>query len=213
MWLFGSQPRARAMRPRRHQRFNAESLTTPLGRVKDLSESGVCISGRGRTELRKGQLIPVKLATPQGQLSFLGRVAWVRQRKGEFDAGIELLDVKPHVAARLKQLGEFGFVPDAQWSQAAIPDEAALNQPGGRAARVDPWQVLGVPPDSTLEQVHRAYRKLARRLHPDVNKAADAAAQFQQVTAAYRELERRLRPDPNALLEREASSCSAFSGK
>ncbi len=49
----------------------------------------------------------------------------------------------------------------------------------------DYYGLLGVPRDATDEAIKKAYRKLARELHPDVN--ADPAAQekFKSVTAAY----------------------------
>ena len=47
----------------------------------------------------------------------------------------------------------------------------------------DPYEVLGVARDATPEQIKRAYRQLARELHPDVNPASEE--RFKQVTAAY----------------------------
>lgn len=50
----------------------------------------------------------------------------------------------------------------------------------------DYYQVLGVPRDATAADIKRAYRKLARRHHPDVN-TGDAAAEqrFKAVNEAY----------------------------
>lgn len=45
------------------------------------------------------------------------------------------------------------------------------------------YQMLGLPENAPLEEIRRAYRKLARRLHPDV-KGGDAA-RFSEITAAY----------------------------
>jgi Ca-activated chloride channel family protein len=51
---------------------------------------------------------------------------------------------------------------------------------------IDPYAVLGVDQNATSEEIKRAYRQAARRLHPDVNQHnPGAAAQFQDVTVAY----------------------------
>lgn len=47
----------------------------------------------------------------------------------------------------------------------------------------DHYQVLGVKRDATPEEIKRAYRKLARELHPDVN--PEEGERFKEVTAAY----------------------------
>lgn len=49
----------------------------------------------------------------------------------------------------------------------------------------DYYGILGVAKDATPEQIKRAYRKLARELHPDVNSADDAQERFGDVTTAY----------------------------
>jgi curved DNA-binding protein CbpA len=50
----------------------------------------------------------------------------------------------------------------------------------------DAYAVLGVVPSSSRDQVHHAYRELARRLHPDANPEDPSAAErFAQVHAAW----------------------------
>jgi molecular chaperone DnaJ len=49
----------------------------------------------------------------------------------------------------------------------------------------DHYEVLGVPRDATEEQIKKAYRKLARELHPDVNPEPEAQEKFKLVTHAY----------------------------
>lgn len=49
----------------------------------------------------------------------------------------------------------------------------------------DYYGTLGVSKDASEQELKRAYRKLARELHPDVNPDSDAQRRFQEVTAAY----------------------------
>jgi molecular chaperone DnaJ len=49
----------------------------------------------------------------------------------------------------------------------------------------DYYGTLGVRQDATAEDIKRAYRKLARELHPDVNPDGNAQQRFRDVTAAY----------------------------
>jgi DnaJ-class molecular chaperone len=51
----------------------------------------------------------------------------------------------------------------------------------------DPYTVLGVPRNASEDDVRRAYRKLAKQLHPDLNPANRTSAEerFKRVSAAY----------------------------
>jgi len=47
------------------------------------------------------------------------------------------------------------------------------------------YELLGVPPNASREEIHSAYRRLARRYHPDVNAGRDARARFHELSDAY----------------------------
>jgi curved DNA-binding protein len=49
----------------------------------------------------------------------------------------------------------------------------------------DYYKVMGVARDATEAQIKQAYRKLARKYHPDVSKEKDAEARFKEVGEAY----------------------------
>jgi len=64
--------------------------------------------------------------------------------------------------------------------------------------KTDYYRLLGVRPDATVLLIKKAYRKLAKQYHPDVNHASDAAEKFREITEAYDTLtdpERRRRYD------------------
>ena len=49
-----------------------------------------------------------------------------------------------------------------------------------------PYEVLGVKPDSKTDEIRKAYRKLAKELHPDLNPGKpEAEARFKAVASAY----------------------------
>ncbi|MGH3472640.1 MAG: molecular chaperone DnaJ [Nocardioidaceae bacterium] len=49
----------------------------------------------------------------------------------------------------------------------------------------DFYEVLGVSRDASQEEIKKAYRRLARQLHPDVNPDAATQERFKEVTRAY----------------------------
>ena len=53
-------------------------------------------------------------------------------------------------------------------------------------AGADPYQVLGVPKDASQDAIQKAYRRLAKKHHPDLNPGnTDAETRFKEVSAAY----------------------------
>ena len=79
-------------------------------------------------------------------------------------------------------------LPPAHFAACSSARPAAVRCAAPRAAASsdgDSYAVLGVPRDATAAQIKQAYRRLALRTHPDVNKAPDAQAKFATIAAAY----------------------------
>src|SRR5437764_6998860 len=53
------------------------------------------------------------------------------------------------------------------------------------ADKRDYYEVLGVAREANVDDIKRAYRQLARKYHPDVNKEAGAEDRFKELSEAY----------------------------
>ncbi|MCL2782140.1 MAG: molecular chaperone DnaJ [Actinomycetia bacterium] len=73
----------------------------------------------------------------------------------------------------------------------------------------DYYATLGVRADATNEEIKRAYRKLARELHPDVNPEPAAQERFKDVTTAYEVLSD---PDKRRVVDLGGDPLSAAGG-
>ncbi len=72
----------------------------------------------------------------------------------------------------------------------------------------DLYDVLGVKPDATDEEIKRAYRKLARKYHPDVNPGdKEAEAKFKEISEAHEILSR---PEKRAEYDRLRNAASSY---
>ena len=65
----------------------------------------------------------------------------------------------------------------------------------------DPYSVLGVSPNASEEEIKSAYRKLAKKYHPDLNPGdEEAAKKMQEINAAYDQIQNPA--SPNAAYDR-----------
>jgi len=49
----------------------------------------------------------------------------------------------------------------------------------------DYYKILGISRDASKDEIQRAYRKLARKFHPDLNKEAGSEEKFKEINEAY----------------------------
>ena len=70
----------------------------------------------------------------------------------------------------------------------------------------DPYKVLGVSPDASDEEIKRAYRRLAKKYHPDLNPGdQEAARRMQEVNAAYEQIK-----DPEKFRQQQSGGYGGY---
>lgn len=69
------------------------------------------------------------------------------------------------------------------------------------------YDILGVPSDADDDQIRAAYRKVAKQIHPDRNKAPDAEEKFKELQAAYENLS-----DPRSRIYHDMQLAKAEAG-
>ncbi len=185
--------------PRRsHPRHSTEAITCLLGEVVDISSSGIRIRCKGKPPFSEGALSSIKLAFKGGKLQVTVQERW-RKRRGLFgyELGMMYVNNPGSTMAAIDSLVTFGFInPNAkvrpaggnkqqdgskQQRKTRPPIKASIDLP-------DYYATLELAPDADAQKIHDAYRKLARRYHPDANKAPDAEKKFIAVCEAYKVL-------------------------
>jgi len=182
----------------RARRFKPHGFATPFGEVIDLSASGMKVRSPRNPGLVAGQKTSMRLSTQFQQVIVTARVAWVVADKlGCWSAGFQFVDLKPEVASAVEALAQHGF---ADVGQQPGPRRAGTQAPKSttdadapaprsileqRLLCEDLYELFGVEPTATAEDLHDAYRTMAQRLHPDRNTAPDASEKFSKLTRAY----------------------------
>lgn len=174
-----------------------------MGRVLDLSASGIRIAAQGRCKLKLGEIIRLTLDAPQGSLTLSARVVRIERRGFRaHELGLEFVGMKPSTCHALKRLAEFGFVAGAGIAGSTVGSYESGGMGGGpRAAspaelksspakmKLDrARQILCVGSAASAEEIRAAYRKLAHRYHPDAKPGPEAERQFADIVSAYRML-------------------------
>lgn len=67
-------------------------------------------------------------------------------------------------------------------------EEPKPSRPAPRQRPESPWEILGIAKTTQRDEIKRAYRRLARRYHPDLNPSSDAHDLMQKLNTAYQRI-------------------------
>jgi hypothetical protein len=150
-----------------------------LGDVKDLSSTGMRVAARQAPPIPPGVLFEFELNGPSESLTLVGRIVRVEKCKaGAFEIGVEFQRLTPELVAAVDSLARHGV----------IKGRKPTGRPAGVTVRMEVpnlYAMLGVEPSASDDQIQRAFREMARKYHPDLNKSAEAQTRFVELHKAY----------------------------
>ncbi len=172
---------------RRQERHATTTVACHLGDVVDLNSDGMRIVSAVRPPVKLGQIAPLSIEAGGQRLSVSGQIVRIRRKSlRKFDIGVRFVDVSKSMSAALHSIALFGFVK-IDSTKNGQKKRNSSSEGGGRvvATLPDYYAALGVAPGASAEEIHRAFRLLARTYHPDVCREEDAAIKFQAIKSAY----------------------------
>jgi DnaJ-like protein/PilZ domain-containing protein len=189
---FDFQSTADGQDPRRGaQRQSTDTLSCHLGEVLDISTTGVRVRCGSKPPFAEGAVSTITFNYNGGKLQVSVQERWRKRRgfRGGYEIGMMYVRNSPNVLDAIASLVKFGFLcPDA------VAGERPKAQPKGKPKQKlrvsvnlpDYYAVLSIPHDADDEQVHTAYRQLARQYHPDTTKQPGTQERFISICEAYK---------------------------
>ncbi|MEZ6243552.1 MAG: DnaJ domain-containing protein [Phycisphaerales bacterium] len=208
--------------PRAAERHRTHALAALGGSLVDLSATGMRVRTHARPDVKPGSSYRVEIKSTSQCLRLTARVVWVKRtsllaRTHEF--GVVFTNLKPGVGAILEHWAVYGFIPSRDSRAATInvntgaSTATAFVPPTANAATDDLpcfYTVLGVTPDACQAEIHAAYRRLAKTMHPDVCRDEDAPERFAFIARVYQVLgEPTSRKRYDLAIARRAASAAA----
>jgi hypothetical protein len=187
---------------RRFERFPAKSkgVRCALGEILDLSGGGMRVLCQDKTPMKVNTAAKVMLKTLDGKEEVNVRCCWVKRRGwfGKHELGLKFIGMDPEQADRLEKIAKYGFLPESAGgggkAESSWEDKAQTAQLD-EAMRTH-YEVLGLEPGASADELRMAYRKQVRECHPDVNPAPEAHQRFLRLQESYDLLQRHLWAQP-----------------
>ncbi len=177
-----SQPDNSGVNRRRAERIQSAVLACDLGPIHDISASGIRVRLPRRPPLSDGQELGLELSAPTDGISLRARVVRVQPiGGGRYDVAIEFLNISEADAKAIDSLARFG----RRTAPGAFASEDRREKLVAALRLPDYYEILGLNPAATTDEVHAAYRAMARKYHPDICREAGAHQRFCLINDAH----------------------------
>lgn len=166
----------------RAERMQTAVVSCAMGPIVDISRSGMSVRVQRAMGLSVGTAMEIELCAPTDCMTVRTRVVRVRPTGGgRYEIAMEFVGMTEEERTALENLARHG---KRRASGVFISEEKreklieALRMP-------DYYQVLGVSQQTSVEEIHKAYRELARKYHPDVCREQGAQERFCLINDAH----------------------------
>ncbi len=157
---------------RSNKRYDTRMTDSVLGSVVDLSPDGARIVTRSEPNVRAGHVFEIAIACDGERVFMLSRVAWTRKiDKDLWNIGLHFFDADARARMDLEKL-----LDRCASGRELLPTSVEVE---------DLYAVLGVPRESSLDQIRTAYRNLARKYHPDHAPDEESSRRFSRISKSY----------------------------
>jgi len=157
---------------RNNRRYDTRMTDSVLGSVVDLSPDGARIVTRSEPNVRAGHVFEIAIACDGERVFMLSRVAWTRKiDKDLWNIGLHFFDADARARMDLEKL-----LDRCASGRELLPTSVEVE---------DLYAVLGVPRESSLDQIRTAYRNLARKYHPDHAPDEESSRRFSRISKSY----------------------------
>ncbi|GJM19193.1 MAG: hypothetical protein DHS20C14_14060 [Phycisphaeraceae bacterium] len=172
---------------RDHTRYHTTGVTCNQGEVVDLSGSGMRFRITEKPYYKRGDSQRFVVGGGGQNLNLTGRVVWVKKKSllgKTYEVGVEFQNLAPKHRKAIEEFAVHGFIGEGSGTDSQTAPRASVS-----VEVPDLYALLGVARDASDDQVHSAFRTLAKELHPDTSKDPNAGEQFTLVTKAFRVLQ------------------------
>ena len=120
---------------RREERHATNLLSCQIGKVVDVSFSGMKLQGQGKPPVKVGQVVVTKLDAGSQRISVQAQILWIRRRGFKsYTLGVRFLNMKRGLKMAVESLARFGYVDleaAAQKSRRKVADKPDVKRSSG----------------------------------------------------------------------------------